>query len=73
MGTPETFDQVIGLTNRPLSKEAAKVPDNTRLKLYYGVNLSQSVKEIVNALEGIKAIKKTTHVYFLGQAPDAIY
>ena len=70
--TPDTFDQVIGLTNRPLSKEAATFPDDARLKLYSGVNLSQSVEEIAKALKDIEAIEKTTHVYFSGRFPVTI-
>lgn len=64
--TSQTFDQVIGLANRPLSKEEGKLPDDPRLKLYSGVNLSQSVEDIVSALKGIEGIQKTTHVYFSG-------
>lgn len=70
--TPDTFDQVIGLANRPLSKEDANLPDDARLKLYSGVNLSQSVEEIVKALKGIKAMEKTTHVYFSGEVPRVL-
>jgi hypothetical protein len=64
--TPETFDQVIGLTNRPMSKDEAFLPEDSRLKLYSGVDLSKSVGEIAEALKNIHGVDKTTHVYFSG-------
>ena len=65
--TPETFGQVIGLTNRPLSKEDANFPVDARLRLCSGVDLLQGVDEIVKALKRIDTIEKTTHVYFSGE------
>lgn len=65
--TSTTFSQVIGLTNRPLSLAESHLPNDPRLKLYSGVDVSASVESIVAALRQIDGIEKTTHVYFTGK------
>jgi hypothetical protein len=64
--TPTTFSQVIGLTNRPLTLEDSLLPEDSRLKLQSGVDLSGSVESIVASLSQIDGVEKTTHVYFTG-------
>jgi hypothetical protein len=65
--TPETFSQVIGFTNRPLSLKDSYLPSDLRLSLKSGVELSGDVSSIMKALkeiEEIEKIEKITHVYF---------
>jgi hypothetical protein len=65
--TPTTFDRVIGITNRPLTKGDALLPDNERLSLYSGINLSRGVEAVESGMKGIPGIGGVTHVYFGGK------
>jgi hypothetical protein len=63
--TPTTFDQITGLTNRPLSIEDAGLPPDPRLQLANGVDLTGSVESVVSSLrEKVKNVETTTHVFF---------
>jgi len=62
---PNTFESIIGLTNRPLSKSEAFLPDDRRLALYAGIDLSVGVKAVVERLEQVEGIEEVTHVFFL--------
>jgi hypothetical protein len=64
--TPSTFDQVIGLTNRPLSKEEALLPADERLQLYSGIDLTAGSSQVEEKLKNIEGIEGVTHVYFSG-------
>jgi hypothetical protein len=66
--SPTTFDKVIGLTNRPLTKSEALLPDDERLELYSGVDLSSGASTVENALKRIHGIQGVTHVYFAGNS-----
>jgi hypothetical protein len=66
--TPTTFDKVIALTNRPLSKQDAYLPDDSRLALYSGIDLSSGVDKLVGDLKKIDGIEGVTHVYFTGES-----
>lgn len=61
----DTFSRVIGLTNRPLSKEAACVPDDPRLEIHTGLDLTNE-DQTKQKLESIDNIGDVTHVYFVG-------
>lgn len=65
--TPTTFDQVIGLTNRPLTKLEALLPEDERLQLYSGIDLSAGVSQVQASLQKIHGIEGVTHVYFSGE------
>jgi hypothetical protein len=65
--TPTTFDRVIGLTNRPLTKGEALFPGDERLSLYSGINLSTGVEAVEAGLKHIPGIEGVTHVYFGGK------
>jgi hypothetical protein len=69
--TPTTFDKVIGLTNRPLSKEQALLPTDDRLVLYSGIDLSAGVDAVRASLGQVDGIAGVTHVYFGGQPANA--
>lgn len=62
--TPTTFDQVIGLTNRPLTKLEALLPEDERLQLYSGIDLSAGASQVESSLKKIHGIEGVTHVYF---------
>jgi len=62
--TPTTFKRVVGLTNRPLSVKEAALPQDPRLHLYPGLDLSQDSQTITEYLSKIDNIGETTHVYF---------
>ena len=64
--TPSTFDQVIGLTNRPLTKSEAFLPEDERLQLYSGIDLAAGSGEVEDKLKKIEGIEDVTHVYFSG-------
>lgn len=69
--TPTTFSRVIGLTNRPLSLEDSRLPQDPRLSLKSGVNLSGTIDAIVKALGEVEGIEEITHVYFTGKPNDS--
>jgi hypothetical protein len=66
--SPRTFDKVIGLTNRPLRKSEALLPEDGRLELYSGVDLSGGASEVEASLKRIDGIQGWTHVYFCGES-----
>jgi hypothetical protein len=61
-----TFDRVIGLTKRPLTKSDASLPDDERLLLHSGIDLTSELNSLVEGLKKINGIDEVTHVYFAG-------
>src|SRR2546421_8154768 len=59
-----TFDRIIGLTNRPLTKSEAILPEDKRLELHSNVDLSTGVSVVEARLKQIDGIEDVTHVYF---------
>jgi len=66
--SPSTFERVMGLTSRPLSLKHSGFPQDSRLHLHSGLDLSQDSEHIVKYLEDIKDISNITHVYFAGES-----
>ena len=66
--TPKTFKRVIALTNRPLSKKDAYFPEDDRLQITSGVDLTKGPAAVLKALEKIEGIREVTHVYFAGES-----
>jgi nucleoside-diphosphate-sugar epimerase len=66
-GTTRAFDRTIGLTNRPLSKEAALLPEDDRIEVLSELDLTDRDKTF-ELLKDIADIEKTTHVYFSAYA-----
>ncbi|EHK44809.1 hypothetical protein TRIATDRAFT_299659 [Trichoderma atroviride IMI 206040] len=62
--TATAFKRVVGLTNRPLSVKDAGLPQDPRLHLYPGLDLSKNSQSITEYLNTIENIGETTHVYF---------
>lgn len=63
--TENTFSRLIGLTNRPLSKETSLLDaGDQRWELHSGIDLEQSVDAVAERLIAIRNIHQVTHVYF---------
>ncbi|GFP58591.1 hypothetical protein ACSS6W_005860 [Trichoderma asperelloides] len=69
--TPSTFSNVIGLTNRPLDRSKAFLPEDSRLAIVHGVDLTAAVDDVVAKLAGIDGIKDVTDVYFAAYVQPA--
>ncbi|KAK5130066.1 hypothetical protein LTR08_002499 [Meristemomyces frigidus] len=65
--TPRTFGRVIGLTNRPLSRDATQLPIDERIELYSDLDLRDRDKSLF-ALQHIPGIERTTHIYYAAYA-----
>lgn len=65
--SPATFDKVIGLTNRHLTKSDALLPEDERLELHSGVDLRSGASQVEAILRKIDGIEGVTHVYFSGK------
>lgn len=66
--TSSTFHKVIGLTNRPLDRSKSFLPEDDRLVIFPGVDLTAAVDDVAAKLAGIDGIKDVTDVYFAGTA-----
>jgi hypothetical protein len=64
---PQAFKRVIALTNRPLTKKDAYLPDDSRLDIYSGIDLASGVEDAINSLAKVPGIGDVTHVYFAGK------
>lgn len=65
--TPTTWSRIIGLTNRPLAKDIAQLPEDDRIELYSGLDLMDRNRSLL-ALQHIPGIDKTTHVFYTAYA-----
>jgi len=62
-----TFAKVTGLTNRPLSIKDAQLPEDLRLRLVSGIDLTRDVETVKRELEKkVDDIHEVTHVFFMG-------
>lgn len=74
--TPDTFESVTALTNRPLTAEAALWPQSSKLQIVSGINLQNPAGQAAleaEIKEKVKNVDKITHVYFFGMIDDAQY
>ncbi|KAL7943601.1 hypothetical protein V8C42DRAFT_358873 [Trichoderma barbatum] len=69
--TTAAFHRVIGLTNRPLDPKECFLPDDSRLTLTHGLDLTSSVDDVVAKLADIEGIKDVTDVYFAAYVQPA--
>jgi hypothetical protein len=59
------FHKVTGLTNRPLTIEEAYLPQDERLQLISGVDLTQQVERVVEDMKAkVPEVDTVTHVVF---------
>ena len=61
--SPNTFELIVGLTHRPLSAADSQLPQDPRIELYSGINLSKR-DTVIEKLKQVREIEKITHVYF---------
>lgn len=65
--TPTSFSRVIGLTNRQLSKEVAHLPEDGRIELFSGLDLTNR-EQVLFQLQHIPGIQGVTHAYYAAYA-----
>lgn len=58
--------RVIGLCKRPLAKETARLPEDPRLEMHTGLDLTNA-ELALRRLAVIADIAAVTHVYFVGE------
>ena len=67
--TPTTFARITGLSNRPLTLEQAHLPQDPRLNLVNGIDLTKPVPEVVQMLKDkVKDAHAISHVFFTGMS-----
>lgn len=65
--SPKTFAKITGLSNRPLTLEQAYLPQDPRLQLVNGVDLTKSVSQVVQMLKDkVEDVHTISHVFFTG-------
>lgn len=63
--SPTTWTSITGLTNRQLPPAEAHLPDDPRISLASGINLTKPASEVALLLKDkVKNIDKITHVFF---------
>jgi hypothetical protein len=67
--TTDSFERIIGFTSRSLCIEEALLPNDPRLQLRAGLDLSKDTGHIINYLQKIDRIEETTHIYFACKIP----
>ncbi|KAJ9611201.1 hypothetical protein H2200_004384 [Cladophialophora chaetospira] len=59
-----SFKKVIGFTSRPLSMKESGLPEDPKLELRSGLDLTRSLDDVTRFLASIDGIQNTSHVYF---------
>ncbi|KAA8916066.1 hypothetical protein TRICI_001789 [Trichomonascus ciferrii] len=63
--TPTTFNRITGICNRPLTKQEVQLPDDPRINIVPGIDLTGSVDNVVKALkEKVESVETVNTVYF---------
>ncbi|KAK5991891.1 Short chain dehydrogenase sirQ [Cladobotryum mycophilum] len=62
--TANAFHRVIGLSNRPMDRSRFLLPEDKRLILAHGIDLTTTVDDVAAKLSGIESIGDVTDVYF---------
>lgn len=60
---PTAFSKVTALTNRPLSFSDSQWPEDNRLQLISGIDLTRPVANVVQLLKDIPSIETVSHVF----------
>jgi NAD(P)-dependent dehydrogenase (short-subunit alcohol dehydrogenase family) len=63
----DAYARIIGLTNRPLDRKTARLPDDEKIQLVSGLDLTAGVDSVTSALRAIDGIADITDVYFAGK------
>ena len=71
--SPDAFNKVTALTNRPLPAEVAQWPQSDKLQVVSGIDLlkgdQKALEETIKSQ--VSEISKVTHVYFFAYIMDA--
>lgn len=66
--TTSSFRRIVGLCNRPLLKEDAYLPDDPRLDIVSGIDLTQSVSSVTDQLKAkVHDVESVEVVFFCGK------
>lgn len=66
--SPSAFARITGTTNRPTSVKQLQIPQDDRIQLASGIDLTKSVDEVVSTLkEKVPSIDTVSHVFFTGE------
>lgn len=69
-----TFRRIIALANRPRSLAECGLPPDPRLELYSGINLRDSLEEVLEGMKGkIPNVTEVTHMYYCAYANATSY
>lgn len=72
--TPGTFKSITGQTNRPLSVQEARLPNDPRITLVSGIDFSKSESEVKSTLSSkISNLSAITHVFFTAYVAKPTY
>ena len=62
---PNAFSRIIGLTNRPLTKDVSMLPsEKENWELHSGIDLERGADVVAEKLKAIDGIEGTNYVYF---------
>lgn len=65
--TPTTFSRVTGLCNRPVDKKKLFLPDDPRLDIVSGIDLTAPVETVVSGLQRkVPSVEDVDVVFFSG-------
>lgn len=66
--TPTTFRRITGLCNRPLLKKDTLLPNDPRLDIVSGIDLTSSVEGIIDQLKSkVEEVETVDIVFFCGK------
>jgi hypothetical protein len=66
--TTSTFKRITAVTRRPFTLEQAQIPQDDRITIASGIDLTKSASEVASALkEKVPDIDSVSHVFFAGQ------
>lgn len=70
--TADTFSRIIALTHRPRTLEESGLPQDSRIELYYGVDLRGDLAQVLGQMqEKIPNLADVTHMYYCGRSYSA--
>lgn len=62
------FKRITGTTNRPFTLQQAQIPEDDRIQIVSGVNLTKSEDEVAATLrQSVPDIDTVSHVFFTGK------
>ncbi|CCX15730.1 hypothetical protein FPQ18DRAFT_67221 [Pyronema domesticum] len=71
--TPDYWTRIIGLTNRPMTLEAAALPNDPRYQLAHGIDLLAGADAVTEKLKGVEGIEEVETVFFCAYISNSDY